>query len=292
MDLAALVQLAITASICLIVVSLGLGATHEDALYLFRRPGELLRALISMNVVMPLVAAALAAPFGLSPAMQITLVALAVSPVPPILPRREVNVGGRASYAIGLLTAAGLLAVVYVPIAMSLLGRLFSVDVHMPTGIVARIVAITVLGPLATGIIVRRVAPDLAARIARPLALAGFVLLGLGVVMVLLSAWRAAWALVGSGRVLALVAFVVIGLAVGQLLGGPRREDRTVLALSTALRHPGMALAIGGTLFPEHHKFVTGGLVLYLLVGQLLLIPYLIWRRRQIATVASSTGGP
>ncbi len=287
MDLAALVGLAIQASICLIVFSLGLGSTHEDALYLFRRPGELARSLISMNVIMPLVGAALAAPFGLHPAMQITLVALAVSPVPPLLPRREVNVGGRASYAVGLLTAAGVLAIVYVPIALSLIGRLFAVDVHMPTRIVARVVAITVLGPLATGIIVRRVAPALAARITRPIALGAFVLLGLGAVMILLNAWPAAWALVGSGRLVALVVFVVIGLVVGQLLGGPRPEDRTVLALSTAYRHPGMALAIAGALFPEHHKLVTSALVLYLLVAQVIVLPYLIWRRRQLAGVGS-----
>ncbi len=287
MDLATLVQLAITISICLIVISLGLGSTHEEALYLFRRPGELARSLISMNVIMPLAAAALAVPFGFDPAMQLTLIALAVSPVPPILPRREVNVGGRASYAVGLLTAAGLLAIVYVPVALSLLGRLFAVDVHMPVHVVARIVLITVLGPLATGIIVRRLAPALAARIARPIALGAFVLLGLGVVMVLLNAWPAAWALIGSGRVVALVVFVVIGLVVGQLMGGPRPEDRTVLALSTALRHPGMALAIAGTLFPEHQKLVMGVLVLYLIVGQLVLIPYLIWRRRQPVGVGS-----
>ncbi len=288
MDLASLVRLAILASICLIVFSLGLRSTQEDALYLFRHPGELLRSMISMNVIMPLVAAALAAPFGLDPAMQITLVALAVSPVPPLLPRREMNVGGRVSYAVGLLTAAGLLAIVYVPIALNVIGRLFAVDVHMPTGIVARVVAITILGPLAAGIIVRRVAPALAARIARPVALVAFALLAVGVVLVLLKAWPAAWDMVGNGRVVVLVLFVVIGLAAGHLLGGPRAEDRTVLALSTALRHPGMALAIAGALFPEHHKLVTGGLVVYLLVAQAIALPYLIWRRRQLAGVGST----
>jgi BASS family bile acid:Na+ symporter len=124
-------------------------------------------------------------------------------------------------------------------------------------------------------------APAFAARIAGPIAQGATVLLGIAVLMILFKAWPAAWAMIGSGRAIALAAFVVIGLIVGHLLGGPAPEDRTVLALSTASRHPGMALAIAQTLFPQHHPLVMGGLVLYLLASAVLSIPYLIWRRRQ-----------
>src|SRR5262245_59251043 len=286
MDLAALVGLAIRASICLIVFGLGLGSTQQDALYLFRRPGQLVRSLISMNVIMPLVAVGLAAPFGLHPAQQITLVALGVSPVPPILPKKELTAGGRASYAVSLLMTAAVLAIVIVPLSLRLLGPLFSVEANMPTGIVARLVAITVLAPLAAGIVVRLLAPALASRIAGPISLGAMLLLAIAALTILVNAWPATWAMVGSGRVVALAGFVVIGLVAGHLLGGPGPEDRTVLALSTASRHPGMALAIAGTLFPQHQRLVTGGLVLYLLVSTILSIPYLIWRRRQPVSAA------
>jgi bile acid:Na+ symporter, BASS family len=82
MDLATLVSAAVQTSVCLIVFSLGLGSTQEDALYLLRRPRQLVRSLLSMNVVMPLVAAGLAAVFDFTRALNIALVALAVSPVP------------------------------------------------------------------------------------------------------------------------------------------------------------------------------------------------------------------
>jgi BASS family bile acid:Na+ symporter len=36
--------------------AVGLRASLQDATYLFRRPGELVRALLAMNVVMPLFA--------------------------------------------------------------------------------------------------------------------------------------------------------------------------------------------------------------------------------------------
>jgi len=52
--------LVVQASIILTVLGLGLTASWQDAVYLLRRPRLLLRALLSMNIVMPIVAALIA----------------------------------------------------------------------------------------------------------------------------------------------------------------------------------------------------------------------------------------
>jgi bile acid:Na+ symporter, BASS family len=287
MDLATLVGAAIQASVFLIVFSLGLGSTQEDALYLLRRPRQLVRSLLSMNVVMPLVAAGLAAVFDFPGALNISLVALAVSPVPPILPKRQLRAGGRASYAVGLLMAAALLAIVFIPLALKLIALGFGKEAHVPEAAVARLVAITVLVPIAAGIVVRRLAPAFAARAARPISLGAMALLGVIVVLLLIRAWRPAVSLIGDGHVLALAAFVAIGLIVGHLLGGPHPRDRVVLALATASRHPGVALAIAAANFPQE-KRVMGAILLYLLISLIVSVAYLAWRRRQLASVASA----
>ena len=282
MDLAALVGLAIRASIFLIVFGLGLGSTRADALSLLHRPRLLVRSLVSMNAVMPLVAAGLAQAFDFHQAVKITLIALAVSRVPPILPRKELKAGGPRSYAIGLLVVAAVLAIVLVPFSVEAIGRLFQTEVRVPASAVARLVAITVLVPIVAGIIVRSLAPALAARLSGPILLGATVLLGIGTLLILFQAWPAAMTLVGNGHVLAIAAFVVIGLAVGHLLGGPDPDERAVLALSTATRHPGVALAIAGITFPAQ-KLVMGAVLLYLLMATVLSIPYVSWRRRQLA---------
>lgn len=287
MDLATLVGAAIQASVFLIVFSLGLGSTQEDALYLLRRPRQLVRSLLSMNVVMPLVAAGLAAVFDFPGALNISLVALAVSPVPPILPKRQLRAGGRASYAVGLLMAAALLAIVFIPLALKLIALGFGKEAHVPEAAVARLVAITVLVPIAAGIVVRRLAPAFAARAARPISLGAMALLGVVVVLLLIRAWRPAVSLIGDGHVLALAAFVAIGLIVGHLLGGPDPRDRVVLALATASRHPGVALAIAAANFPQE-KRVMGAILLYLLISLIVSVAYLAWRRSQLASVASA----
>jgi BASS family bile acid:Na+ symporter len=48
-----------------------------------------------------------------------------------------------------------------------------------------------------------------------------------------------------------MVAFVGVGLIVGHLMGGPDPEHSIVLALSTACRHPAIALSIAAANFPD-----------------------------------------
>jgi BASS family bile acid:Na+ symporter len=83
MNMTAVILLMLKTSIILSVFAIGLKATFADATFLFRRPGHLLRALLSMNVLMPLAAMAFAAPFHLHPAVKITLLVISVSPTPP-----------------------------------------------------------------------------------------------------------------------------------------------------------------------------------------------------------------
>ena len=95
-------------------------------------------------------------------------------------------------------------------------------------------------------------------------------------------------ALVGNFTLLGIAAFVVVGLAVGQLLGGPDEEDRTVLALATATRHPAIAIAIGHAIAPGQ-KTVAAAALLFLLAATALAVPYVKWRIGRSAAVARPT---
>jgi hypothetical protein len=63
MDLAELIPIAIRTSVFLLVFALGLGANFEEALYLLRRPAQLVKSLLAMNIIMPVVAVVLVAAF-------------------------------------------------------------------------------------------------------------------------------------------------------------------------------------------------------------------------------------
>ena len=82
-----------------------------------------------------------------------------------------------------------------------------------------------------------------------------------------------------------MAAFVVIGLAVGHWLGGPRPETSAVLALSTASRHPAIALALAKVNFPDE-PFLGATILLYLLVLTIVTVPY-VRRQRRVAGAAT-----
>ena len=105
------------------------------------------------------------------------------------------------------------------------------------------------------------------------------MLLVIAAVPVLISEWPAIASLIGNFTLVAIIVFVLVGLAIGHLLGGPDPEDRTVLALSTATRHPAVALAILHN--APDQKTVMAAVLLVVIVGFIASVPYVMWRTRQ-----------
>ena len=283
MTLQALIPILMKSSMFLNVFAIGLEASTSEAAYLFRRPGELVRAFLAVNVLMPLFAVILALVLNLNPAVEIALVALAISPIPPLIPRKVAKATSSESYAIGLLIALGVLAVVFVPIALEILEQVFKVPLRMSSGSIAALVFMTILLPIGFGVAVRELLPNLAERLARPVSQIGGIGLLACLVVILISAAPAIWGLIGNGTLVALAAFVLVGVAIGHFLGGPEPEDRAALAISTASRHPGIAAAVAAANFPDQ-KLVTAAVLLYLLVNALVLTPYQSWIKRRLAT--------
>jgi BASS family bile acid:Na+ symporter len=291
MSAATLLPLVLKISLALLVFALGLAATVQDVTYLFRRPRELLRAILAIFVVMPLVAVLLAKFFVFEPAVRIGLIALALSPLPPAFPRKALKQGGRVSFTCGLLVSATLLSVLVIPLGLEIIQRLFGIPLQMRAGSVLVLGFWGLLLPLGVGLLIHRLAPGFAARAAGPISTVAFVVLILGVIPILIKVWPAMVSLIGNGTILVMVVFALIGLVVGHFLGGPNREDRTVLALSTAMRHPAIAIAIAQANFPDQ-KLAPAAILLYVLVSAIAAAPYLRARRRQeVGTQGSGDAG-
>lgn len=280
MSMVAILLLILKISIVLSVFAIGLKATFADVTYLFRRPARLVRALLSLNVLMPLFALALSYAFDLNQAVKIALVALAVSPIPPIFPNRAFKTGGTESYTIGLLAATAALSVILIPLTMEICEKLTGVQLAMRARSVFALVFMTVLLPLLIGIGVRRLAPKRGERIASPLAKIALGLLVVSALPVLIGMARPMLSLIGDGTILGLSAFALVACVVGHLLGGPEPANRTTLALATASRHPAVALAIAHTNFPDQ-KLAPPVIFMYLILSLVLSGVYLAWAKRQ-----------
>ena len=273
---------AVKISLAIAVLAIGLRSSEGDALWLVRHPGLMARSILSINVIVPLIALAVSSAFDLNPAIKVALVAFAVSPVPPVLPNQTGKAGGESSYAIGLLTFVSLVAVVLVPLSVTLLAVLLGAPVHLAGRPVAGLMVETVLAPLAIGLTIRRLAPSFAARAAKPVNFVGMLVLAMGFLLVLVGAWPTIRSLIGNGTLLAIVIVTALGLLVGHELGGPVDSHRPVLALASVLRHPAVAIAVARTAFPNN-KLVSPAVLLQFVVAALAVSPY-VRRKRWIGS--------
>jgi BASS family bile acid:Na+ symporter len=280
MTVAQIIVLALQVSIAAIMFALGLKTVPSTWVWLLRRPGLLARCLIAMNVIMPLFAIAAIETMNLRRPVAIALVALSLSPVPPLLHRRQARAGGAEPYAVDLLVIASLLAIIWIPFAVEVIERIFGLPLAVSPWAVVKIVGLMILIPLLAGTAVRHFAEGLADRIEPMVAKAANVVLLIGVILILVKFWRAVLAEVGDGTLIALIAFIIVGLVAGHLLGGSDvAGSRRVLAIATATRHPGMAIVIARLNFPDEHA-VPAAVLLYMLVAALISLPYVIWRKR------------
>jgi BASS family bile acid:Na+ symporter len=280
MDLKQLVMLGLQVSIVCTVFGYGLKTTTAALLDVLRRPAVLVRSVICVLVIVPALAFALTRFFEIRHEVEVALVALAISPVPPLLPMKEMKAGGRISYGLALLAVLALLSVVTIPLAVEILERLFSRPLAVAPFEVARLALITVLVPLVAGVVVHARAPVMAERIAPALSLGAKLLLVVSAIALLTGVWRSVWEATGQGAVVAITVFVVASLAIGHLMGGPERETSLVLGLSCACRHPAIAFTIASANFPDQR--FGGAIILYLLLSLAIGVPYVKWNRSRI----------
>jgi BASS family bile acid:Na+ symporter len=280
MDLKQLVMLGLQVSIVCTVFGYGLNTTTAALLDVLRRPALLMRSIICVLVIVPALAFALTRFFEIRHEVEVALVALAISPVPPLLPMKEMKAGGRISYGLGLLAVLALLSVVTIPLAVGILERLFDRPLAVAPFAVARLALITVLVPLVAGVVVHARAPVMAGRIAPRLSLGAKLLLVVAAIALLASVWRSVWEATGQGAVVAIAVFIGSSLATGHLLGGPERETSLVLGMSCACRHPAIAFAIASANFPDQR--FGGAIILYLLLSLVIGVPYVRWNRSRI----------
>ena len=274
-----LIILALQVSIWATVFSFGLKARAGLPGYLAERPNLMARAIVAMLVVMPVVALIIARVFSFEPVVEVALVALALSPVPPLLPGKETKGGGNGAFAVGLLAVIGLLSIVSIPASLELFERMFGYPLAISSSAIAGVVLKSIIAPLLLGLGMRAFAPALAEKLDRPVSALAKVLLLAGVVPLLIAIFPAIMQLATGEMIFAIILFNLAGLTIGHLMGGPDPDQAVVLAMSTASRHPMIAITIATANLADPR--VGGIIVLALLINVVIGGLYLGWHRRQ-----------
>jgi BASS family bile acid:Na+ symporter len=263
-----------------VMFSLGLGIAAGELRLIWRRPRLMLRGLFSVLVAVPTVALFVTRFLDLPRFVEIGLVLMAISPGAPIALRRSLGAGGHRAFAPSLQICVALLAVVSMPLSIAALNELYAGSASVTPWNVAKQVLLAQLLPLTLGMTFRRFRRPMAERIEPRLARIGNLLIIVLLAVVLIDVWEVT--MDAGVRVWPSIALITGGaLALGHWLGGPEPTTRTAVAITSALRNAGLALLVAT--FNSAPPAVTGTVLAYVLVSALIVVPYIMWRRRAVA---------
>lgn len=280
MDLKALLPVVIQISLILIVASIGLQSRWGDLLYVFKRPGLLLRGFTAVYVVVPVVAIALVMLLPVEPMIKVGIVAMAVSPLAPFAPGKMLKAGAETSFVVGVYVGLLIFAVVMIPLTLALLTTIAPRAVVIGPAPIAWLILKSILLPLAAGLVIAGLAPSAAPKLARVASLVGNIAVLIVLLPILFMARHHIAELVGNGAVVAIIVITLAGLAAGHILGGPDPHQRVALAQAAATRHPGIAALLVRNTVDDQRAIVT--VVLFLLVSIIVSALYGKWAARRL----------
>jgi bile acid:Na+ symporter, BASS family len=269
--------ISLKASIGVLIFAVGMTATTDDIIYLWRRPVLLAKSVTAMYVVMPAAAVLMAYLLDLPPRTELSLVILAICAGAPLLPKSLIQFGGDPSYVFSLIVTTSLLAIVTVPVSLYILTELISFNTKvLSTTQVARVILKTFLLPIGLGMIFRHFFPLIAEGINGPLlkisstvmVLCSTIAMAIGIHLVFY---------IGLPSLLAFALFTSVAIIAGHLLGGPDPSCRTSLSIACSSRHIGLALLFAVN---ARSQRVLSLVVAYLFASGIVSIFYVIWIKR------------
>lgn len=281
------IALAFTAAtIFTIMLTIGVNESLQQLVSLWRQPAILVRALLAVIVLVPILVALLLWILDLPPAVATGLALLAAAPGAPLTTTRARLAGADTIYVSSLQLTVALLAVVVTPLTLAIYYALFELTIEAvnPIRVASQIARITFL-PVVIGLLLQHFAPKFAKLVRKPLnilATVMLIVLVLAVVAILaVTPELRSGLLLGWEASAAIVMMAVAALAIGHFVGGPRPDQRGALATACVARNFGLALYITGLSESGAASMFT--LVVYLILGAAMAIPYALWIRRQTA---------
>ena len=249
------------------VLAVGLSLTVNEILAPLGRGKLVALALLANFVLMPLAALVIARVLRLDQPLGIALLLLGAAAGAPFLPKLASIAKANLAFSVGLMVLLMVLTLAYMPLVLPLLIKGVSVK---PMNI-ARSLLLLMLLPLAIGLGVKARFERVAQRVQPPINGVSSLSLAFLIVLMLATNIQNVISLIGTRGILASILFLLVGVGVGWLLGGPGLGTKGVLALGTAQRNIAAALVVSGQSFDDPKVLVM--VVAVAVVGFLILMP-------------------
>ncbi len=273
-----IVALAASQLVALLAFDMGLSLRWSELEREIRSP-ILWRTFAVAFLGVPLLAILVATTIPLGPAARGVIVLMAVSPGAPML-MNKAHKSGNVALAVTLAVVLTLGALVFVPVEIWVLNRLFPWQWQASSAALLGKLLPKLLLPLALGLIVRRAWP----RGANALEPVARRLFQLALLIAAIGALAASWYVVVRMTPWAWLAMLIVTLGaalLGDAVGGPDPRDRATAAYAVVLGNPAIAMTVVALSYPELHAVPI--ILAYALLRAVLVLPYAVVSSRRRA---------
>jgi BASS family bile acid:Na+ symporter len=275
-----LINVLVAIALVEMMVAIGLGVNLIELSGVARNWRLVGRAVLANYVLVPAVTVGLLLLVDASPMVAAGFLILAVCPGAPLAPPLTALARGNVPVSVGLMVILAGSSAVVAPLLLYFLLPLTSGEqsVRIDESRLVTTLLMTQFVPLGVGLAVRQWRPRLADQFRKP---ANQLCTGLGVLAIgaILATQFHTLLEIRLRGLLGMLVFLIASLVAGWLLGGPGRDRRKAMTLTTALRNVGVGLVIATGVFGSTAA-VTAAVAYGLLelVGTLALA--LVWARR------------
>jgi len=234
-----------------LMLAAGMEINREHLMAALKEFGLITRALLANFILVPLFGYVLVRLFHLDGPIAIGFLLMAIAPGVPFLVRAAGSKpGGSLGFAAALAFILPALSIVTIPLTAQLVLPP-DAQAHVPALHLALTLIAFQLVPLLIGLLIADRAPALATKLVRPLTLVFFIAVLALLVILGPTLVKAVIAVYGSRELWATLVIVLLAMATGWILGGPREEYRRTLSIATALRNIGTCVVIATASFAD-----------------------------------------
>jgi BASS family bile acid:Na+ symporter len=258
------------------MLSVGIRYTIQEIIEPLRNARLVIGAVVANFVLVPILAYVITAIFSFGEEREIGLLLVACAAGAPFLVKLAQMAGADLAVAAGVLVLLLVITVPYMPIVVPLIAP----EADVSAAAIARPLILTMLLPLAVGLIVDRFIPVWPDRLLPLLGILANIALVALIVATVGANFEELLSVFGTGAIVAALLFIVGAFVIGYFLGITGRGTREELALGTAQRNIGAATIVATQSLGDPDTIVM--VVVTSLVAMAILFPTAAALRRRV----------
>jgi len=233
------------------MLAIGLKVGKDELLTVVRDRSWLLRMFVANFLLIPAAGILATRVLTMKPENALALILLACAPgglgsIQFLSKKRD---AAALAYGGGTTILLSLLSILISPFLIAL-AIPKGMSLTVPYGKAIVFVSLTMLLPLAVGILVQGTAGKAARKLGTPVALIATLAFVAGMLKLLrITKW--ARGEMGARGLMGMILFILLSMLIGWLFGGPRKFTRPILAAASSMRNGALGLAIAVRSFPD-----------------------------------------